>query len=92
MPRVTFADCVEVFDVPSQTEEDRSSPWMQLAMDRAHFQSRILKVSEVIQPVIQKRQKILSDFHSRIEEAEERLGPLLQRRLPAGDQAATSAI
>ena len=92
MQRVTFADCVEVYDVPSQTEEDRTSPWMQMAVDRAHFQSRILQVRDIIQPVIEQRLKTLADFRCRIEKAEESLGPLFLRRHSAGDKASGSAI
>ncbi len=88
MPRVTFADCVEVYPVPSQAEEDRTSPWMLMAVNRAHFLSRIQQVSDVILPAIEKRNKRLADFRSRIQKAEEELGPVLLRSLITRDQAA----
>ncbi len=79
MRQVTFAPYVVVHTVPSGTEEDRSSPWMQLAINRCHFQRRIQKVEILIVASLLKRQKTFKDFQYLICMLDEEIGSKLVR-------------
>ncbi len=59
MPCVTFSDVLVVYSVPSQADEDRKGMWMQLAIDRQHFQSRIEKCGKVITPMLEYKLDIM---------------------------------
>ena len=63
MSWVTFTTDVKIYTGPSTAEEDRSSPWISMAVDTIRFQTCIKMTEQIISPILVAHLERMKSLH-----------------------------